>query len=80
VLGGRRSLETDHIETVLRAYGAPWEKKEIQPNEIETGTAPLNMTEVWQLASQLLCMDHYQLPPCTMPGMHQRTLPMPCSR
>jgi hypothetical protein len=46
LLDGRRSLETDHIETVLRAYGAPWEKKEIQPTEIETGSTPLNMAEV----------------------------------
>ena len=46
----------DHIETVLRAYGAPWEKKEVQPAEIEGGATPLNMSSVRQLTSQLLCI------------------------
>jgi hypothetical protein len=49
----RRSLETDHIETVLRAYGAPWDKHEVQSTEIDGGSAPLNISSVRRLAPLL---------------------------
>ena len=66
MLNGRRSLETDHIETVLRAYGAPWEKKEVQAADLETSTnSGLNMTSVRHVTSQLLCSGRNLRLPCT---------------
>ena len=51
---------------MLRAYGAPWEKKEVQAADLETPTNPgLNMTSVRHLKSQLLCSGHDLRLPCT---------------
>lgn len=42
----RRWTQFDHITSVMKAYGAGYDMKVIQPSEVEGGANALNLTEV----------------------------------
>jgi hypothetical protein len=50
-----RWTQFDHITSVMNAYGAPYEIRAVQPDEIEGGANALNMTRVLRAAAHRIC-------------------------